>query len=227
MSWFAFKGVNSEDMNVIVQSMPSDHIVENEVEYIQIPGRDGYLTINQNRKPPIDKYLTIAILPSDKSYQDNIKKWLTGSGELVLSTEPDVFYEAKVQTVKEYAHYSGTQAEITVYLIFRCQPSKYYLSGKHKVNLTTSPSILNNLGKISKPIITIHGTGSVSLSINSQLIQADIDGYSTIDSELMESYKDSTLKIFTGPFPELIEGVNEISWTGTVTKVEVIPRWNK
>lgn len=225
MSWFVFKGVSSEDMNIVVQSMPSDHVVENEVDYIEIPGRDGYLTINKKRKRPIDKYITIAILPSTS--QDTIKKWLTGSGELILSTEPTIFYNAKIQTVKEYAYYSGTQAEVTALLTFICQPQKYYLTGKSKITIDTTPKTINNPGQISKPIITIIGTGEISLSIKSQLIQATIDGYLTIDSELMECYKDNELRTFIGPFPELLEGVNDISYTGSVTSIEVIPRWQK
>jgi phage-related protein len=67
----------------------------------------------------------------------------------------------------------------------------------------------------------------VDLEVNSQMLHLDIDGHITLDSELMESYKDNALETFTGEFPILIEGLNSITWTGTVTEVEVIPRWRK
>jgi len=28
-----------------------------------------------------------------------------------------------------------------------------------------------------------------------------------------------------GNFPELVPGINTISWTGTVTQIQIIPNW--
>ena len=30
-----------------------------------------------------------------------------------------------------------------------------------------------------------------------------------------------------GEFPKLVPGINNISWTGTVTEIEIIPRWRE
>ena len=46
----------------------------------------------------------------------------------------------------------------------------------------------------------------------------------------MNAYKGDLLqnnKMLTGTFPKLAAGVNDISWTGDVSKIEIIPRWVK
>lgn len=223
--YFVFKGIKSTDMGIFTTELPPDQTSDNDGDYIKVPGRDGYLYIDDGRKEAYDKIIKCMIpLTPNQGQLDTIKDWLSGSGELIISREPDIFYEARINSVRQYV---GQRKNIAFNISFKCQPHKYYLFGKNPIKLTSTPTTINNPGKVSKPIIKITGSGEVSLSINSQLIQATIDGYLTIDSELMECYKDNELKTFTGPFPELIEGINDISWTGTVTEVEVIPRWHK
>lgn len=223
--YFVYKGKKSTDMGIFVTEVAPDHTIDNDGDYIEVPGRDGYLYIDRGRKSPFTKSFS-CIFPRVPTESDLeiVKDWLSGEGELIVGREPDIFYKARIQPIREYM---GNRRNITFTVSFVCQPHKYYLSGKNPIKLTASPTTLNNYGRVSKPILKITGTGTVLMSINSQSLQMDIDGYLTIDSELMECYKDSELETFMGPFPELLEGVNNISWSGTVTEVEVIPRWHK
>jgi predicted phage tail component-like protein len=223
-AYFVFKGTNSLDLDIAIDDpwMPPEEMPEEEVEYIEIPGRDGYLTVNKGRKKPITKMLRGALF--DERYQSAIEKWLEGEGSLILSTEPDCYYNARiVGNVKYYYNFEGVKS-FTVNFI--CQPYKYLLSSNNPITLTT-PMTFINPGSESYPLITVYGSGLVDLEVNSQMLHLDIDGHITLDSELMESYKDNALETFTGEFPILIEGLNSITWTGTVTEVEVIPRWRK
>ncbi|SHE47178.1 hypothetical protein, partial [Anaerotignum propionicum] len=55
-----------------------------------------------------------------------------------------------------------------------------------------------------------------------------ISGSVTINSEMMEVYKDVTNannKYSALDFPRFQVGENSISWTGSVTKIEVEPKW--
>jgi phage-related protein len=52
-----------------------------------------------------------------------------------------------------------------------------------------------------------------------------------VDSEIMNCYKsisgvvtNQNNKMYS-EFPIIEEGLNNISWTGNVTRVEIIPRW--
>ena len=81
----------------------------------------------------------------------------------------------------------------------------------------------------SYPYIKITGSGNVTLSIGSSSFVLTAIGPSIeIDSEIMNVYRGATSlnsKMTSSGFPVLLPGDNSISWTGTVTKVEIIPRW--
>lgn len=82
--------------------------------------------------------------------------------------------------------------------------------------------------------IKIYGSGTVQLMImpdgqgTTTWVISDVDEYIEIDSELMNCFKDTTLKNDTvkGPeFPVFKSGACTINCTGDVTRIEVIPRW--
>ena len=77
-------------------------------------------------------------------------------------------------------------------------------------------------------MIKIYGAGAIDLSINGNVIHlTNVVDYVTVDASLMDAYKDTLLKNndMIGDFPELIVGENTVSWTGTVTSIEITPNW--
>ena len=57
-----------------------------------------------------------------------------------------------------------------------------------------------------------------------------VNGFIEIDSEELEVYKgDESFndKANFKEFPALINGENRISWTGSVSKVEITPNWRR
>lgn len=93
---------------------------------------------------------------------------------------------------------------------------------------------LTNRGNIiSRPTVTVYGSGNVELAINAvTVLSFSIDGgYITIDADEMNAYHGSTLmnRRVTGDYSDLRLNVGEnvISWRGNVTgiKVEDFSRW--
>lgn len=202
--------------------MPPETNGNDEIEFIEVPGRDGYLSIGKGRKNPITKTIEATLLC--KENREVVKRWLKGEGKLILSTETDVYYRARAMPVEYFgAVHRGRKFEVE----FLCQPWAYLLSGDTPITITTKNTIINNPEELSKPIITIYGTGAVDLIINSKIHKFNIDGHIIVDSELKESYKDNSLVSFIGEFPILVSGINNITWDGDVSKVEVIPRWRR
>ena len=63
---------------------------------------------------------------------------------------------------------------------------------------------------------------------NNSYLLSTISPNIEIDSEMMSVYRGTTLlnsKAGFDEFPVLNPGDNSISWTGAVTKVEIVPRW--
>ena len=93
---------------------------------------------------------------------------------------------------------------------------------------------LTNRGNIiSRPTVTVYGSGNVELAINAVtvLTLSIDDGYITIDAEEMNAYHGDALmnRRVVGDYADLAlkEGENVISWSGDVTgiKVEDFSRW--
>ena len=94
--------------------------------------------------------------------------------------------------------------------------------------------VFNRGNTVSRPTLTIYGSGTIKLSLNgSEIFTINLasDGYITLDSITMNAYKGDTLKnrSVSGDFKNLVlkTGTNVISWTGIVTevKVENVSRW--
>lgn len=225
-SFIIFNNRNSLDFDIVIDEewLPSIQDAEEEIEIIKVPGRDGCLTINKGRKEPINKKVLCVLL--DESRKAEVKKWLKGEGNLILSNENDVYYYSRIIKPVEFRHHWNGGWEFEVELL--CQPYGYLHSGGNLITINAKNTILHNpTDEISKPLIKIYGTGTVDLILNNKIHKFNINEYVEIDSELMESYKDTSLVTFTGDFPEFAPGQNTITWNGTVTKIEVIPRWRR
>lgn len=129
-------------------------------------------------------------------------------------------------------HYTGNDDYIYLY------SSKYTLN-LYKIDIVTniqpekSITLNNPFSFTSKPYIKLYGNGNGTLILqnakgNKIWNFTNISGYVEVDSELMNFYKDTELKnnTVTGDsFPMLSKGDNIISFDGSITKLEIIPRW--
>lgn len=94
-------------------------------------------------------------------------------------------------------------------------------------------SLTNRGNVVSRPTVTVYGSGSVELSINAATVLSfSIEGgYITIDAEKMNAYHGNALmnRRVTGDYSDLRlnAGENAISWRGDVTEimVEDFSRW--
>jgi len=224
--YFIFNDINSLDFDIVVDEndLPPLQIAQDEVELVSPPGMDGFLTLNKQRREPIDKQIYAVLI--NKEYKENVRKWLKSSGKLILSNESDVFFEAKILTPVQFIpHWSGG-FEFTI--DFKCQPQAYLFEGQDMIEIDTKNTILCNLTDVpSKPHLKIYGDGDVELLLNDTISRYTLDDYIEIDSHLMLCYKDETPKEFSGKFPTFFSGENHISWDGNVEKIEVIPRWQR
>lgn len=222
LSYFIFNGIDSSDY-LIINKLPSIFKAQKDVEKIEVQGRDGFLTQDNGNYKSIIK--TVECTIKDLKQIDFICNWLTGSGDVIFSNESDKKYKA---TIINQIEFKRVFVNFHSFIIqFECQPHKYSISN-NKITLTTSGTKIYNKGADSRPIFKIFGTGNIDLTVNSNVIHlTNVVDYVAIDSDLMDCYKDTVLKnnYMNGEFPILVNGVNTISWTGTVTKIEVTPNW--
>ena len=222
--YFVFNGMSSDVFDIVLaEGLPPIHSPINELEIINIPGRDGFLTIDKGRRKPFEKAITCILIDGSKKQQ--VRRWLKGKGQLILSNDEDVFYKATIINPIEYEDHWTEGWEFIINFI--CQPFGYLLSGQNPITITTKGTRLINTNELAEPYIKIYGSGEVDLTINNNIHKFTITDYIEIDSELMECYRGSASQTFKGKFPVLVNGESVISWTGSVSKIEVIPRWRR
>lgn len=230
-NYVIFKGVNSNTFsNLIISELPCISKPELRVETTEIDGKDGDI-IDELGYASYDKTLKIGLKSSEDI--DKIIKYFSGSGNIVFSNEPDKYYKAYIYEQIDFERLLRfKEADITIHV----QPFKYLLNENDVVlNITNQTSLtVNNQGlELAKPILKLYGSGTITISLNgltafTVTIDED-DDYIVIDSTEAEAYNDTELKNrnMSGEFPLLESGTNTISWTGTLTKIEVTPnsRW--
>lgn len=84
---------------------------------------------------------------------------------------------------------------------------------------------INNPGTVeSEPITTIYGSGDISVALGGSTFSLlNLDDYVTVNTEMQDAYKDTQLRnnIMIGDFPKLPCGSNTVSWSGTVSRIEI------
>lgn len=222
-SSFVFNNIDSSNY-MIVNVLPSIIRATKDIQKIEVIGRDGFLSQDLGSYRSTVK--TVECTLKDLSQIDYICSWLTGSGDVIFSNEPDKIYKATVINQIEFIKVLRTFHRFLIQ--FECQPKKFALSNA-TVTLTSAGSIINPSATSSNPIITVYGTGNINLAINLDIYNLyNVVGWVTIDSYFKDCYKGIDLKnadTLFADFPVLKAGNNTFTWTGTVSKVEIIPNF--
>lgn len=225
-AWFTFKGIDSRDMGIIVTSMPETVRPERRMESITIAGRNGTLHTDEEAYESYDRTMECAI--KKRAKLDEIAAWLVGSGEMRFSTEPDKVYRVTISNKISISQMMRMFQKFQV--IMDTQPFKYNINPFADELTLTAQTIIRNGGTVySEPIITVYGSGDITLNING--VNFPLYGVNesiTIDSEMMEVFKGNSnqnSKYGGETFPRLEVGENAISWTGNVSRVEIQPKW--
>ena len=220
--YFIFNNIDSKDY-LIINKLPSIFKAERNIEKIEVEGRDGFLIIDNETYKGAIKSVECTI--KDLKDIDFLCSWLDGSGEVIFSNEPEKIYKAVIINQIEF---KKVFVNFHSFLIqFEVQPYKYTI-GNEIITLESVGTIFNSGSAISKPIIKLYGIGDVNLSINGNIVNlTNISEYVTINSDLIDCYKETLLKNndMSGEFPVLEVGNNFITWTGTVSKVEITPNF--
>ena len=226
--WFDWNGVRCTTYGIHVLEQPPVTVPAERVKFTSIPGRSGDLTTVEGEDVYDDIILSAeCIIPSEANIPA-IAGWLKGSGRVTFANRPGGYYEARVVNQIPFTKILRGNPHRSFTVNFRCKPF-WHQTGVQDITLTSSGSTVINPGNVcSEPVITVFGSGDITLMVGAQIIElTGVSASITIDSELQEAYKGSVLKnsSMTGKFPVLRPGANAISWSGGVTKVVIQPNW--
>lgn len=234
MLYLSLNGTYSDSITgLVISELPpvSKPMARTQVE--EIDGRDGDI-ITKLGYSAYDKTVRIGLMDADKI--DDVISFFDSSGEVIFSNEPDKYYRYQILNQIDFAQLLEIR---TADVVFHVQPFKYSATdpdieesfgGADPKTLT----VVNSGNIISKPKITITGSGTVNLSLNSnQIFVIDMSSTPTItiDSEAMEATGGGVLRnrLVTGDYSAfaLDPGSNTLTWTGNITDISLVnySRW--
>jgi predicted phage tail component-like protein len=218
---------STEIKGLLISELPPISKPKMRVKETEIDGVDGS-KIEELGYESYDKTIKIGL--TGKFDINEVIKYFSGAGNVTFSNEPDKYYRARIIDQIDYERLLRYR---TANIKFRVQPFKYELD-ESPVTLTASgKSVTNNGLETSKPRMTIAGSGTIELYVNSLKVFTytfpEGETEVVVDSEKQDAYLGVFLKNrnMTGDFPILQSGENIISWSGNVTSIVVEPnsRW--
>ena len=225
--WFEWNRKKCTDFGIHVSEHPSITFPAERTTFTNIPGRSGSLTVLEGDDVYDDMVLTATCLITDPSRIPEIAAWLCGSGTVTFANRQGGFYHARVVNQIPFEKILRGNPHRSFAINFRCKPF-WYLSDMEPITLTTSGTFITNPGGVaSEPVITVYGSGEITLMVGMTITELEIADQITLDTPLMEAYVGTTSmnNCMNGDFPLLLPGKNAVSWSGNVSKVEIQPNW--
>lgn len=237
LSYFEYGGKKSSNMGLKISKDTIYTSPERDIEFIEVVGKDGDIAFDKKRFKPFT-YPIHTIYQPELNNIDldayNISQWLKYDiryKSLFLSWDPNYIYSAIFY--EQFAIETTLPKFGKIPLNFKCQPQKFRKDGQSKLTVAQSQILINPENRNAKPLIKITGSGTITLKNNGAdwLILTSVDGYITIDSAQMSIHKDGLQQFqkmnanLKPLFPILTPGNNVITWTGTITTLEITPRW--
>ncbi len=226
LSWIEFKDQTNIEFGLTVSDIGRRQRAEEQVDEYEIPYRNDNLIIHTNTYKPYIRQIELTV--KNKEKMKLVNAWLAGRGKLRTSIDRDGYFIADILKGLEVQKLSRLFDRFNV--AFKVSPFFYLDSGDIPILITTQSTIFNPGTVYSEPYIKITGSGNVDLTINDTIYSfTEINSYIEIDTELKIVYKDTLNQgdKMTGNFPALIPGANYIEWSGTVTSIEIKPRWRE
>ena len=242
-----YNGKDFADFNVYIDGSKSFGSPEKDYEIIEIPGRNGDLSIYNNRFKDIEIAVPCYIKQNFIENYRNLMQYLngvTGYQRFEISKEPDHYRKALfLGAVEPSTGQFVKSGRFT--LNFRLNPQRWLKSSESLVDITNQSNdwtVNNPTNMPSKPLFDFRGNGeilikdSLNTTIYGKITVTNNSGSDVmIDCETFDCYTitqygvtNRNADVTFNVDPELKIGENYISWTSSQslgTVIEIAPRF--
>lgn len=233
LPYFKFNGIKSLDERLLITHKNTYKGAARDLTFQSIPGRSGDLLIDNRRYKNVKITYDVTALGDKREIPEiarRVKNWLlseVGYFKLFDTYDPKYFrvaaYQDEFDLEQELPEVGSSS------ISFNCKPLRYSREGQKSIILSSAATVRNPERFTASPYIKITGSGDITLSVNENaFVFKDIEDYIEIDSEIMQAFRgdqSENVKMYTPTFPAFVKGKNDVSWSGSVTSVEIIPRW--
>ena len=226
--YFIWNSVDCRTKGIHVSELPPITIPLERCKQTNVPGRPGSLTQLEGDDVYDDMILTATCFIADPAQIPAIAAWLKGKGTVTFANRTGGHYNARIANQIPFEKVLRGNPHCSFAVNFRCYPF-WYQENVSDVTITTSGDTITNPGSVySEPLITVYGSGNITLMIGTTIVElTNVSGSIVLDCALKEAYKGTVLMNdhMSGDFPVLKPGLNAISWSGNVTRIVIKPNW--
>lgn len=219
-----FKGQSTRDYKLFTKDIGRRKKSEEIIEIDDIPLRSGSLVTHTGKYKSYTRQMRF--VSEDPNELPHIYNWLDGYGKLKTEHDEGGFFLASVVGGVDRKPDGPFLNELTIE--FFVEPF-FYLDNGDELHTFSEPFTFYNLGAIeSEPFIKIYGNGEIVLNVNSQFVRLkNVVESITMDTKRKICFRDTLNegRKMQGEYITFKKGENNVTWTGEVSKIEVIPRW--
>ena len=228
---FIFNGRSSEDFGLILSGIGTFASTSRDISSVSVPGRNGDLLIDNGRYHNVELTYEAAIPRQFRRRFDEFRPFMLSSlgyRRLEDTYHPDEYRMARFAGNLSPEMVGAAFIAGRFDLVFDCKPQRFIKSGEIPVTFS-APGALYNSGFEALPLITVYGSGAGTVTVGDVTVTLNsIDDYVVLDCDIQDAYRGTANKnntIYAPEFPTLPPGECLISWTGGVTRIEIVPRW--
>lgn len=224
MASITYNNKTNKEFGLILTNDVSHEISTNDIEALEIEGRDGAVLLDHQRLKPIEKAFPFVLKDEVYPATSKISEWLGAKGwrDLELSWDPNFVYKATVLKTLNIEEVVKRFGKLRV--AFYVHPIKVYKDSRQLQSISNGQTVQNRGNVPSKPILEITGSGNAEITINERLTRLEnLQGGVTIDMQnwlMHHNYVaqwDKLLRTESSDYPYLDVGSNRISWTGNIS----------
>ena len=232
----AINGTDLSAFGIVPSGEGLYNVAERDQEIFSVDGRNGDLIIDKGRYRNVLVKYPVSIARDFQANAAALRHFL-GSLRGYVRIEDEYHPYAfrigclvgSIDFAVGHLHRFG-EATLT----FNCKPQRFLIAGEIPYEFQNPSRISNHTNEIALPLITVYGNGAGEVSVGGVTVSIlSLEDQITLDCENQNAYRqvgdappeNKNGEIFAPVFPSLNPGNNNVSWTGGITSVEIIPRW--
>ncbi len=227
--YFIWNDVDCRTKGIRLQSMPEIIRPEERISHVIVPGRAGELTVTEGDDIYNSYIQTIRCVVNSAANVAEAERWLRGDGYITFSGQPNLTQRARVINAVTFVKHSPNSDWWEADVQFYCDPLKMPLT-EEAITVTESGTSIYNPGDVeSRPLISIEGTGDITITANGKVIYLyGCQNWWSVDADVQwvrDAQYNPLFGVYTGEFPTFAPGYNVIQYTGNVTSLSIHGRW--
>lgn len=233
-TYIEFDGVSSKDLGVVVEGYPGRVLQERDIDFFDVPGRNGSLLIDYGRYKNYTQEYVIHWFDKDISTRD-VSEWLNKSGykQLVDDSHPSHYRMASFIGPIDVENRLNVLGRCKI--SFNCKP-QFFRVLSDDIGLQSGIGEIENTGQPSLPLLYIAYTGyggTIYIGDNQIKISEDMPQEPFyFDCETNNAYSvdgvsnlNKYISLNTNGLIYLNKGKTTFDSLGGIYRINVSPRW--